>query len=99
MVVEKALVVGCGAVGLRTAVELLRRNVQVVLRAPISPLDPSNTSQGAGGLWMPFHCEDKRVDKWANRTLEELLPMAFDSKNSLVERVAAIYLLRNEGGM
>eukprot|EP00986_Skeletonema_menzelii_P021422 scaffold34483_cov171-Skeletonema_menzelii.AAC.1 len=27
---------------------------------------------GAGGLWMPFHCDDTRVDGWASSTLDEL---------------------------
>lgn len=28
---------------------------------------------GAGGLWMPYKCDDKRIDKWAIETLDELL--------------------------
>jgi|UPI000581B24E D-amino-acid oxidase len=104
---SKALVVGSGAVGLRTALELVRRNVSVVLRAPCSPLDPSNTSQGAGGLWMPFHCDDPRTFRWAQETLNELLPMATrqqasphhqESERGLVEVVPAVYLMRNHGG-
>ena len=28
---------------------------------------------GAGGLWMPFHCNDSRTDGWSFATLRELL--------------------------
>ena len=27
---------------------------------------------GAGGLWMPFHCDDPRTGRWAAETLDEL---------------------------
>eukprot|EP00934_Nitzschia_sp_Nitz4_P004003 Nitzschia sp. Nitz4//scaffold364_size14896//8962//10095//NITZ4_008910-RA/size14896-processed-gene-0.10-mRNA-1//1//CDS//3329549276//3993//frame0 len=76
MTTPKVLVVGSGVIGLRTAVELVRQNVPVVLRAPKHPLTPSETSQGAGGLWMPFHCDGGLVEKWSIQTLDELLPIA-----------------------
>jgi len=68
----RVLVVGAGAIGLRTAQELRNRGIQAVVRAPVSPLVDS-CSMGAGGLWMPFRCDDPRVDKWAIETLDELL--------------------------
>ena len=69
---SKALVVGSGVIGLRTALELLRKNVRVCLISPKTPTNVSTTSMGAGGLWMPFHCDDTRVDGWALSTLDEL---------------------------
>ena len=84
--------------GLRTAVELVRRKVQVVLRSPKHPLDPSVCSQGAGGLWMPFHCDDPRTDRWAIETLDELHPMGEDPQNELVEHVTTVSLKRNHQG-
>jgi D-amino-acid oxidase len=94
-------------VGLRTAVELTRRNIPVVLRSPRHPLDISGCSQGAGGLWMPFHCDDPRTDRWAIETLGELHPMTQDrdgtsttttKKNPLVELVPTVVLRRDHGG-
>jgi len=69
-------VVGGGVIGLSTAVELLQRNVSVVLEAPRHPLHPATCSMGAGGLWMPFHVEDERVTRWSKETLDALLPLA-----------------------
>ena len=83
--------------GLQTALELLRRNVKVHLRSPFPPLDTRTCSVGSGGLWMPFHCDDKRTDKWALETLDELLQMAATTEN-IVEIVPAIKLLRNHSG-
>lgn len=101
MATKQALVVGAGAIGLRTAVELLKRNVKVVLRAPVTPTHPSNCSQGAGGLWMPFHCDDPRVDGWAMETLSELLTLVdveTKDKKKLVEIVPAVELFRKHSG-
>ena len=70
---SKVLVVGSGGIGVRTALELLRKNVSVCLISPLSPTHAATTSQGAGGLWMPFHCDDTRVDRWASDTLDELV--------------------------
>ena len=46
---SKVLVVGSGVIGLRTALELLRRNVSVCLVSPKSPTNVATTSMGAGG--------------------------------------------------
>mmetsp|Transcript_27434 Transcript_27434/g.42049 ORF Transcript_27434/g.42049 Transcript_27434/m.42049 type:complete len:410 (-) Transcript_27434:2290-3519(-) len=78
----KVLVVGSGAIGLRTAVELLRNNIEVVLRSACHPLNPDTCSMGAGGLWMPYKCSDQRVDRWSSMTLDELLELA--SNNSSI---------------
>ncbi|KAI2497745.1 FAD dependent oxidoreductase [Fragilaria crotonensis] len=95
---SRVLVVGSSAIGLRTAVELLRKNVSVVLRSPVPPLHTSVCSQGAGGLWMPFHCDDPRVDKWAIETLDELYPMAMDATNPLVELIPCVELKQDHTG-
>lgn len=92
--VRRALVVGCGVNGLRTALELARKNVKVTLKSACHPLHPSVCSVGAGGFWMPFRCPDKRVDNWAIQTLDELLQHVSNKKNSLVELVPAINLKR-----
>ena len=66
---HKVLVVGSGIIGL-TVAKLLREklDVGVVLYSATTPL--ATTSCGAGGLWMPFHCEPVAlVDKWAEETL------------------------------
>ena len=50
---------------------------------------------GAGGLWMPFHCDDKRTDRWALETLDELMRMAKSTNNSLAEIVPTLLLKRD----
>lgn len=80
---SKVLVVGSGVIGLRTALELLRKNVSVCLVSPKSPTNIATTSMGAGGLWMPFHCEDERVDGWARSTLDELTKQLANSDRNV----------------
>lgn len=95
----KVLVVGAGAVGLRTAIELLKRNVSVILEAPTSPLkDTTVCSMGSGGKWGPVHCQDARVDRWAIETLDELWPLGLDPTNDRVEILPVVYLLRDHRG-
>jgi D-amino-acid oxidase len=90
----KVLIVGAGAVGLRTAQEALRRGCRVVVRAPFPPLDPRTCSVGAGGLWMPFRCDDVRVDRWALETFQELYELQqTPASDDLVETLPALYLL------
>ncbi|GAX09898.1 D-amino-acid oxidase [Fistulifera solaris] len=90
----KVLIVGAGAVGLRTAQEALRRGCRVVVRAPFPPLDPRTCSVGAGGLWMPFRCDDVRVDRWALETFQELYELQQTlGADDLVETLPALFLL------
>jgi len=96
---RRVLVVGSGCIGLRTALELARRDIPVVLRSPVHPLDQSNCSQGAGGLWMPVYCEDPRTDQWAIETLDEIYPLSVDDNNSLVELRHVIRLKRRREGL
>ena len=96
--VRKVLVVGAGVIGLRTAWELLQRNVSVVLEAPRPPWHPATCSMGAGGLWMPFHVHDDRVQRWAQETLNELIPICLDPNNPLAEIVPSVVLFREHSG-
>ncbi|VEU36228.1 unnamed protein product [Pseudo-nitzschia multistriata] len=95
---SRVLVVGSGCIGLRTALELTRKRVSVVLRSPVHPLDKSNCSQGAGGLWMPIYCEDPRVDQWGFETLDEIYPLAEDAENSLVDLRHVLALKKRHEG-
>ena len=47
--------------------ELARRHIPVVVRAPVHPIrdTQTNCSQGAGGLWMPIYCADPRLEPWS----------------------------------
>ena len=80
--VTKALVVGSGCIGLRTALELLRKEIKVIIRSTNPPLHSSTCSQGAGGLWMPFHCDDERVNRWSKESLTELLDIESKLKSA-----------------
>jgi D-amino-acid oxidase len=109
--IRKVLVVGSGAIGLRTAWELIQTNrVEVILQSPRHPLHPSTCSMGAGGLWMPYHIHPDdaddtaaaRIEHWSIETLDELINEFVHSsdteKRSLVEVVPAIYLKREHAG-
>jgi len=47
---------------------------------------------------MPYHCDDPRTDRWAQETLDELMPLANDPDSDLVEIVPAVMLMREHGG-
>jgi D-amino-acid oxidase len=94
----KVLVIGSGAIGLRTALELVKRKVTVVLRSPWHPINPDTCSWGSGGFWMPFACSDSRIDRWAVETLDELHPMATDPDNKTVELLPAVVLKTKHSG-
>lgn len=104
MAAKQALVVGAGAIGLRTALELLQCDTRVALRSPVPLTHASVCSVGAGGLWMPFHCDDARVDRWALETLDELMDIAVEEEddntntNKLGEVVPAVSLRQTHGG-
>lgn len=96
--VTKVLVVGSGVIGLRTALELLHRGIRVHLISPRHPLHISTCSMGAGGLWMPYHCDDSRVDRWSLETLSELTKLSCDKSSpggTLVEKLPAVTFNRN----
>lgn len=80
-------------IGLRTALELLRKNIPIVLRSSHPPIHPSTCSFGAGGLWMPYKCNDPRIDKWSIDTLDELLLSISKNKTHVpIEIVPTLYL-------
>jgi len=56
---------------------------------------------GAGGLWMPFHCDDKRTDRWSLETLQELWTIGQNPQTdkNLVEIMTAIVLQQNNDGV
>ena len=47
---------------------------------------------GAGGLWMPYKCDDERVDKWAFETLNELLHIHNTIDSPPTEIVPTLFL-------
>lgn len=72
------VVVGAGIIGLTTALSLAATRlytVTVVTRATDATVvdDDLYTSNGSGGLWMPFHCEPEALVRgWAASTLDVL---------------------------
>ncbi|KAL7547464.1 hypothetical protein ACHAWF_010761 [Thalassiosira exigua] len=92
---SKVLVVGSGVIGLRTALELIRKKIHVCVVSPRHPLHPSTCSMGAGGLWMPFHCDDERTDRWSFETLSELTETSA-RPGSLVEIVPKVSFQRSD---
>jgi D-amino-acid oxidase len=94
------LVVGAGAIGLRTAWELLQHQANVVIEAPRHPLHPETCSMGAGGLWMPYHAHGSQLNRWALETLDELWHMASldPHQNALVELLPLVMLFQHHQG-
>lgn len=45
---------------------------------------------------MPVHCEDRRTNRWALETLDELIPQGNDPNNDRVEIVPAVALWREQ---
>ena len=85
----KALVVGSGVIGLQTALELLKRNIPVVLQSTHPPLHPTTCSQGSGALWTPYKSDDVRVTgQWAMETLDYLLKAP---RSSLIEIIPTLH--------
>mmetsp|Transcript_31028 Transcript_31028/g.82180 ORF Transcript_31028/g.82180 Transcript_31028/m.82180 type:complete len:368 (-) Transcript_31028:66-1169(-) len=90
MAKRRAVVVGAGVSGLTCAKELCSRGWEVSLVAQHDPLDKETCSQGAGGLWMPFHVEPAlECAEWARQTLDVLL----QEKSSGSERAEFIEVL------
>ena len=85
------------SLGLRTALELLKKNVSVTLKSARPPLDPSTTSMGAGGLWMPYHCDDPRTEQWAMETLDDLL-LTSNNYNKHVEVLPTVVFKKDHTG-
>jgi D-amino-acid oxidase len=82
------LVVGSGIIGLTTA-HLLSQSGKKVLIRSMAPLS-STCSQGAGGLWMPFHCDDVNTNRWARTTLLKYLSLAETPEEPLGKHVEIV---------
>mmetsp|Transcript_32945 Transcript_32945/g.71844 ORF Transcript_32945/g.71844 Transcript_32945/m.71844 type:complete len:376 (+) Transcript_32945:56-1183(+) len=94
-----AVVVGCGAIGMATALELLRRGWRVAIVAEHGPLDAETCSQGAGGLWMPFHVEPVEESAvWAAATLRAFLSERAEGgpRSGFIELTPALFLVDRE---
>ena len=77
---------------MQTTLELLKRNIRVVLRSTHHPLHPSTCSQGSGALWTPYKCDDIRVSGiWAMETLDYLLTC----NSSFIEIVPTLHLKKS----
>lgn len=61
---ERAVVIGCGIIGLATAVRLQETGWEVTILA--EDLPPETTSNRAAAIWEPFEIEPRdRADHWA----------------------------------
>lgn len=86
------LVVGAGVIGLTTALELLSRGAEVVVRTRETSDD--TTSAVAAALWYPFLAEPReRVLAWSRTTYEVLAREARDEPSSGVrmERFVEVF--------
>jgi len=83
--------------GLQTALELLKRNIRVILQSPHPPLHSTTCSQGSGALWTPYKCDDVRVSgKWAMETLDYLLTSySLKTSSSWIEMVPTLHLKKS----
>lgn len=64
----KATVIGCGVMGLTSAIRLIESGFEARIIA--KDLPPNTTSDTAGAIWYPYRClpEDKALD-WGSKTL------------------------------
>ena len=111
---SKVFVVGAGTIGLRTALELMKRSstsrgaiASIALRSPVHPLHTSICSMGAAGFWMPFASPDVRTDGWALETYSEYWNMLVQQQEQhedqgddapLIEKLMAVILKREHSG-
>jgi D-amino-acid oxidase len=71
------LVIGCGVVGLTTAIRLAEADLRVCIRTADPP--SATTSAVAGAMWGPYLVEPReRVAEWSRQTLAELHDQAAD---------------------
>jgi len=71
---RRAVVIGAGVSGLSCALVLARKGWRVTVVSQHDPWDSNTCSQGAGGLWMPFHVEPPhKTNAWAEQTLSIFL--------------------------
>lgn len=79
------LVIGCGVIGLSTAVLLQEGGLEVRIRTAAMP--PETTSSVAAAIWYPYraHPED-RVLAWGSKTFEVFEGMAGDPGTGVILR-------------
>ncbi len=77
-----ALVIGCGVIGLSTAIRLQEAGLSVRIWAADLPQD--STSSVAAATWYPYkvYPEDKALD-WGSRTYEVFEELAHDPKSGI----------------
>lgn len=94
----KVLVLGSGVIGLSTA-QLIREELDYEVTIYSDKKIEETTSDGAGGLWMPFQCEPVQlVSTWSQKTyvisnkflnifLQKYLNERHQNKDGLVEKL------------
>jgi D-amino-acid oxidase len=77
---QKVLIIGCGVIGLSTAIRLLEscENIQVTIWT--EKLTPNTTSDIAGAIWGPYHVEPQQLsDEWAFVSLKRFNSIACET--------------------
>jgi len=82
---KNVLIIGMGVSGLSCALEFLKSSEwNIHLVSEFDCFHTSTCSQGAGGLWMPFHIEPEHLStKWATDTLYKYLNQYENTTNSI----------------
>lgn len=79
---DEVLVIGCGVIGLTTAVCLAEQGLRVRIRTAALPQE--TTSRAAGAMWgLSFAEPAARVRRWSELTLEELRRLAVEPETGV----------------
>ena len=82
---EEVLVVGCGVIGLSTAVLLREAGLRVRVRTAVLPHE--TTSSVAAAIWYPYRAyPEDRVLAWGERTFQVFEGMARDPETGVIMR-------------
>src|SRR5688572_19923475 len=82
---ESVLVVGCGVIGLSSALELQRAGFRVTIAARALP--PQTVSNIAAAIWSPYAVSPaERCDAWARSSYERFFELARERSSGVLLR-------------
>lgn len=90
----EVLVVGCGIIGLSTAITLLQQNGKYKVVIVAKDLPPNTTSNKAAAVWFPYLASvpADKIGKWAQISLDHLQKEAMNKESGVIlQRAVELY--------